>query len=83
MGPALREGYWNPENYHDYGDLFKDDFSFSPVDKDISAAKTEFLTVMWDKDKYYDSEEPFIYSAGVASEMETHLAIRLSDDDLE
>ena len=83
MGPALREGYWNPENYHDYGDLFKDNFSFSPIDKDIGATKTEFLTVMWDKDKYYDSEEPFIYSAGVASEMETHLAIRLSEDNLE
>jgi len=27
MGPALREGYWNPENYHDYGDLFKKSFS--------------------------------------------------------
>jgi len=29
MGPALREGYWNPENYHDYGDLFTDDLTVS------------------------------------------------------
>ena len=28
MGPALREGYWNPENYHDYGDLFKKVINF-------------------------------------------------------
>jgi len=20
MGPALREGYWQPDNYNDYGD---------------------------------------------------------------
>jgi hypothetical protein len=29
MGPALREGYWQPDNYHDYGDLFKDTFTIS------------------------------------------------------
>jgi len=32
MGPALREGYWDPENYHDYGDLYKDEFTFSYKD---------------------------------------------------
>jgi hypothetical protein len=30
MGPALRESYWQPEDYHNYGDLHKpDDFTFS------------------------------------------------------
>jgi hypothetical protein len=27
MGPALREGYWQPENYNDYGDKYSADFS--------------------------------------------------------
>jgi hypothetical protein len=35
MGPALREGYWQPENYHDYGDLFKDDLSISYREENI------------------------------------------------
>jgi hypothetical protein len=24
MGPAMREGYWSPEEYHDYGDKYRD-----------------------------------------------------------
>ena len=23
MGPALREGYWQPDDYHDYGDMYE------------------------------------------------------------
>lgn len=30
MGPALREGYWQPEDYHDYGDVYVDNFLIYP-----------------------------------------------------
>jgi len=29
MGPALREGYWQPDNYHDYGDSYEASFELS------------------------------------------------------
>lgn len=79
MGPALREGYWQPENYHDYGDLFKDDFAISYRDENIIQPKTSKLSFIWDGNKYYESEEPLIYTADAAGNVEQHLAIDLSD----
>ena len=29
MGPALREGYWQPDDYHDYGDMYESTFKLS------------------------------------------------------
>lgn len=79
MGPALREGYWQPENYHDYGDLFKDDLSISYREENIVQPSTSHLHFIWDGDKYYDGEEPLIYTADAAGNAEQHLAIDLSD----
>lgn len=79
MGPALREGYWQPENYHDYGDLYKDDLSISYQEENIVQPSTSHLHFIWDGDKYYDSEEPLIYTADAAGNVEQHLAIDLSD----
>ena len=79
MGPALREGYWQPENYHDYGDLYKDDLSISYREENIVQPSTSHLHFIWDGDKYYDSEEPLIYTANAAGNAEQHLAIDLSD----
>jgi len=31
MGPALREGYWAPDDYKDCGDNYIDDFIISTV----------------------------------------------------
>ena len=35
MGPALREGYWQPEDYHDYGDMYEAQFNLSAQAEDI------------------------------------------------
>ena len=29
MGPALREGYWNPEDYKDCGDKYTDEITIT------------------------------------------------------
>ena len=79
LGPALREGYWQPENYHDYGDLYKDDFSINYREENIIQPSTSHLHFIWDGDKYYDGEEPLIYTADAAGNAEQHLAIDLSD----
>lgn len=79
MGPALREGYWNPENYHDYGDLFKDDFVVHYIDSSIVQPKTSHLSFIWDGDNYYEAEEPLIYASDTAGNYEQHLVINISD----
>ena len=79
LGPALREGYWQPENYHDYGDLYKDDFSINYREENIIQPSTSHLHFIWDGEKYYDGEEPLIYTSDAAGNAEQHLAIDLSD----
>ena len=79
MGPALREGYWNPENYHDYGDLFTDDLTVSHLLSKIKQGKTAYLKFIWDGDKYYENEEPIIYTANTAGNLNQHLVIDISD----
>jgi len=29
MGPAMREGYWQPEDFNDYGHRYNDSFSIN------------------------------------------------------
>ena len=81
MGPALREGYWNPENYHDYGDLFSDSLEIGYNNSDIKQGKTAYLKFMWDGNKYYENEEPLIYTADAEGNMNQHLVIDISDQE--
>lgn len=73
MGPALREGYWQPEDYNDYGDVYYDNFILGET------PKTPYLHFMWDNSKYYDNEEPVIFQANTAGDMRQHLTINLSN----
>ena len=81
MGPALREGYWNPENYHDYGDLFKKVYTFSTglttKQEPLRVELQEHSAPMWDYHKYYDGETPLLYETNLADTVEQHLAIDL------
>lgn len=83
MGPALREGYWNPENYHDYGDLFKKvinfETGFQRVTTNLRETSTDHIARLWDYEKYYDSETPLLYETNVANTVEQHLTISLRD----
>ena len=33
MGPAVREGYWQPETYTDYGDKYTDTLTLAALTK--------------------------------------------------
>ena len=83
MGPALREGYWNPENYHDYGDLFKKVINFETgfrrVTTHLRETPTDHIARLWDYEKYYDSETPLLYETNLANTVEQHLTISLRD----
>lgn len=44
MGPALREGYWTPEEYQDYGESYNVDFNFylgTPCAKELEDLTSE------------------------------------------
>ena len=73
MGPALREGYWQPEDYNDYGDVYYDNFILD------DGPTTPYLHFIWDHDKYYESEEPIIYTSDTAGRMKQHMMINLTN----
>ena len=92
MGPALREGYWQPENYKDYGDVYTDGFIIYPsqtgdeIEKptaDTDIIQSEHLQFMWDNGNFYENESPLIYQSGVDGAMSQHIIIELKPADLD
>lgn len=87
MGPALREGYWQPDDIHDYGDMFQDSFIIYPsqngsIQSDTNTNKnftSGYVNFLWDSYKYYDNESPFIYESEVRGTHETYIAINLTN----
>ena len=66
MGPALREGYWTPEDYQDYGDSYSKSGAFGnnyTADAAPAADATDAI-ISWDG-LLFDDEEDYYY------EMET------------
>ena len=78
MGPALREGYWNPEGYQDAGDLYKDSATITLDKASTIQPVTEHCKFMWDNEKYYDSETPLIYDVGISGSQEQYVTIDIS-----
>ena len=60
MGPALRQGYWQPENYTDYGDQYNDSFNVSLVNSNIINGTTGNSYFLWD-DELFDNEQKLYY----------------------
>lgn len=61
MGPALREGTWQPDTYDDYGDYRASNFKFtSTVDGN---AKDDYIELKWD-DEPFDEEQLGYYELG-------------------
>lgn len=65
MGPALRESYWQPENYQNYGDIYSQeinvDFWASPLTRDNKDISAKFF---WD-DTLFPDEDKNYYEIGV------------------
>lgn len=84
MGPALREGYWQPDEVHDYGDMFQDWFMINPnhyggtkiEDQGYTSGYVKFI---WDSEKYYDNELPYIFEASTDGTKESYIAINLTN----
>lgn len=78
MGPAMREGYWQPDNYHDYGDQYHDNITISKVAGDKPSPTTPYVQWKWDYEKYYTNETPVLYRVGIDAKPNAHLIIDIS-----
>ena len=76
MGPALREGYWQPENYNDYGDQYNDRFniSLSSIPDQGSTGNTVFK---WD-DELFEGEQDVFYRISAAEYKQAYPCIDLT-----
>ena len=82
MGPALREGYWQPEDYTDYGDQlqFIDALRtrWSSENKEIFLGDTGTSgCIGWDE-KLFDEEEKLYYEQGERETQVYYPCIKLS-----
>ena len=68
MGAAIREGYWQPENYTDYGNRLSDSIrlDISPLNGTI-AGKTPYASFIWDTEPLI-GEQLNYYKLGVNEE---------------
>jgi len=65
MGPALREGYWQPENYGDYGDIRHMTLTFPTEAGDsLTTESSEDIVIDWDS-QLFDEEEKLYYEVSV------------------
>ena len=75
MGPALREGYWVPEDYKDYGKKYNQIISKIPQN---NMAENN-LDLKWDWSQYYDGESPILYECSTAGKIDQYIIIRLDN----
>lgn len=66
MGPALREGYWNPEDYSDYGEMKNETLSLPETAMliDFTTETDDEVVVGWDH-LLFDEEDKIYYETGV------------------
>ena len=77
MGPALRQGYWQPEDYTDYGDKYNDTFniSLSNIEPVYGASGNAYF--YWD-DQLFDGEQKLYYEYTAAQTKIPYPCIDLS-----
>ena len=75
MGPALREGYWQPQDYNDYGD--HQSFTGAITTDDITADSGKTAIAAWDS-KLFDEEDTLYYEFGINQTIKYYPCIDLS-----
>ena len=83
MGPAIREGYWQPENYTDYGNRLIDGLKIdiSPLNGEIDC-KTPYAKFIWDIEPFVGEQENG-YKLGADQQQQYYPCIRLTDGVIE
>ena len=75
MGPALREGYWQPEDYNDYGD--HQNYSGTIAEEGIIEDSGSSAIIAWDE-TLFDGEDKLYYETGINQTKEYYPCIDLS-----
>jgi len=65
MGPALREGYWNPDDYNDYGEVKSTTISLPSTASFVFTDNTieDEVVIGWDE-LLFDDEDKIYYEVG-------------------
>ena len=83
MGPALREGYWQPEDYKDYGQLYENTKTLPQTKSNKIANETtgtNFI-IEWDS-KLFDEEQDISYYSDLTSTPTYYPMINLSSENV-
>ena len=75
MGPALREGYWQPEDYNDYGNHLE--YTSIITTNNITADSGKSAIIAWDS-KAFDDEPTLYYEMGVNQTLHYYPCINLA-----
>lgn len=79
MGPALREGYWQPEDYNDYGEQKEATATLTMSDPAIimTASTGNGMAVGWEMD-LFDGEQDIYYNQGITEDKVYYPCINLT-----
>ena len=66
MGPAMRESYWQPEDYHDYGDYYSQRLNaifFNNKNTELPTWRDEQISAgfFWDSELFPEEEKGYYY----------------------
>lgn len=66
MGPAMRESYWQPEDYHDYGDYYSQRLNaifFNDRNTELPTWRDEQVSAgfFWDSELFPEEEKGYYY----------------------
>jgi hypothetical protein len=75
MGPALREGYWQPENYKDKGTMYIE--TFSSISNNQSSG---LATIYFDNNKIFKENLKGSYISGISGEKIGYPYIKLTPE---
>lgn len=80
MGPALREGTWQPETYQDYGTKYTTDFVFSNDNSEIQ--ENQDMHLLWDTVPF-ELEQIGYYNIGLEMNKYYYPCIKIDNNILE
>ena len=82
MGAALREGYWQPEDYTDYKDRYLNYYNFNPTVAEITSSRmNEFDSFVWDATPF-EGEQSLYTEIGADQKKYTYPCIDLTAGNL-
>ena len=79
MGPALREGYWQPEDYADYGDKYADSLKIGEEmvgEEQAYKGSTGMAQFLWDSE-LFQGEQQLYYEYSAAQKKYAYPCINL------